>query len=377
MNEKEVTTETNIDQDPPKKEKKKFFERRSGWIITGALLVVVIFLLGSVSGAARGINDRVSLAEAQALPRIQSQLAGARQDIEEGRYEVALGRLDWILDEMAEFLTEAELAEIGELYSQTLVLISSRSTPTPQPSPTPTVPAFTPTPDLRGAEELYNTATQFMAQGAWEDAIQALAALREKDLTYRTVQVDGLLYIALRNRGIDKILAQGSLEPGLYDLALAERFAPLDSRAEGLRTWTRFYLTGASFWNVDWSQVVFYFEQVYPHLPNLRDGTFMTATERYRLGAIEYAADLVAAGEYCLALEYYQKALGISENADVRSLAQQASEACAAGASPPAPGPGESPTPVPTDGVQPTPAPTDVPTEEPTPEPTEEGGEGG
>lgn len=328
MEETGNTTQTELKDKKVRKAKKKFFERRSSWYILSALLVVVILAIGSITGAARGINDRISMSETQAAPRIQSQLDGARQDIEEGRYEVALSRLDWILEEMTEFLTEEELAEIGELYSHTLLLIGSIKTPTPQPSPTPTEPVFTPTPDLRGVQELFDTALQQIADGAWEDAINTLKALRENDLTYRTVHVDGLLYIALRNRGIQKILSEGSLEPGIYDLTLAERFAPLDSRAEGLRTWTRLYLTGASFWDVDWSQVVFYFEQVYPHLPNLRDGTFMTATERYRIGVIKYATQLTAAGEYCLAQEYFEKALSISEDSSARTLSESAAEAC-------------------------------------------------
>jgi len=373
MDEIENTQQTDIKDNETRKPKKKFIERRSAWVLITVILVVLILAIGAVSGAARGISDRVSLAESQAAPRIQSQIAGARQDLEDGRYEVALTRLDWILEEMTEFITDDELAEIGDLYSQALLLIGSVRTPTPQPSPTAVEPVFTPTPDFRDAQELFDTAQQLVANGAWEDAINTLIALREKDLTFRTVQVDGLLYISLRNRGLQKILAEGSLEPGLYDLALAERFAPLDTRAEGLRTWTRLYLTGASYWDVDWAQVVFYFEQVYPHLPNLRDGTFMTATERFRIGAIEYAQQLAGSGEYCLAQEYFEKALGIQEDAEVRSMAQNAADACLGVTQPPQPPSGE-PTPTPGEGLTPTPTPTEQPTQEITPEPPEEPG---
>jgi hypothetical protein len=393
MNENETTTQAIVEDEEPKKAKKKFFERRSGWIITAVGLVLLILILAAVTGAARGINDRVSLAETQAAPRIQSQLDGARLDIEEGRYEVALSRLNWILEEMGDFLSEAELAEVGEVYSQTLVLISQIGTPTPQPSPTPIIPENTPTPDLRGEQDLFDTATQFMEDGAWDDVILTLAALRQKDITFRTVQVDGMLYIALRNRGIDKILIEGSLEPGIYDLSLAERFAPLDSRSEGIRTWTRLYLTGASYWEVNWAQVVFYFEQVYPHVPNLRDGTFMTATDRYRLGAIAYANELAAFGDYCLAQQYYERALAISGNPEIQPTAQWVGEACAAGVEAPPPSPPEEdqPTPTPGTGLAPAPTlaqtemppsqstgePTAEPTGDTTVEPTEEPGGGG
>jgi tetratricopeptide (TPR) repeat protein len=387
MNENETTTQTHVEGEEPKKAKKKFFERRSGWIISGVSLMLVILIMAAVIGAARGINDRVFLAETQAAPRIQSQLDGARLDIEEGRYEVALSRLNWILEEMADFLSEDELAEVGEIYSQTLVMIAQIGTPTPRPTPTEIEPVNTPTPDLRGAQDLYDNARQFMEDRAWNDVILTLAALRQKDISFRTVQVDGMLYIALRNRGIEKILVEGSLEPGIYDLSLAERFAPLDSRAEGIRTWTRLYITGASFWEVNWAQVVFYFEQVYPHVPNLRDSTFMTATDRFRLGAIEYANELAALGDYCLAQEYYERSLAISANPEIQPTAQWIGEACASGEEAPPPSPQEEvqPTPTPGTGLGPTPAftptqtetPPGQPTEEPTVAPTDEPGGGG
>ncbi len=370
MTEKDIKKTKTSKNEKPERPKKKFLERRSSWYVITLVVFLLIVALGALFGVFQGIRDRVQLAEAQAAPRIQSQLDSAKQDIEEGRYEVALGRLDWILDEMSEYLSDEELAEIGEVYSQTLLLLSQAGAPTPVPSPTPIEPEFTPTPDLRGAEDLYNTARQQFIDQLWDDAINTIIALRETDLQFRSVQVDGMLYVALRNRGLDKILIEGSLEPGIYDLTLAERFAPLDSRAEGLRTWTRFYLTGASYWGVDWEQVVFYFEQVYPHLPNLRDGTNMTATERFRIGAIEYGSQLAAIEEFCLAQEYFDRAFAIAPDPEVQPTAQWVAEKCWDIQNPPAPPQPELATPTPT------PEGTGVaPTEEPTPEPPVNGGD--
>lgn len=360
-----------------KRPRKKFLERRSSWFFLGILLALLILLGGSMLGIPKGIDDRVSLAETQASPKIQAQLESAKLDIAEERYEVALDRLNWILEEMAPFMSEAELTEVGNLYSQTLLKISTTGSPTPVPSPTPTVIVYTPTPDLRGEEEIFTAAQQHIAAEEWDLAIQALEALREKNLDYKTIQVDGMLYVALRNRGVQKILVDGSLEPGIYDLTLAEQFAPLDSSAEGFRTWTRLYLTGASYWGVNWGQVVYYFEQVYPMLPNLRDGTFMTATERFRIGSVEYAEQLHAAGDVCLAQEYFDKALSIQDDETVRALRDEAAEECFTLNNPPteiptekAPVPQPNPTKAPTKG--PTAEPTEEPTEEPTVEPTEE-----
>lgn len=368
MTEHDINLPPNNDQKDSKPPKKKFLERRSSWFFMGFLLVLMIILIGILLGIPQGINDRVSLAETQASPKIQTQLENARLDIEEGRYQIALERLDWILEEMTPYMSEGELAEVGELYSQTLLMLSSSGTPTPLPTATATIPVNTPTPDLRGEEELFTLAQQQIASEAWDEAIQTLEALRQKSLDYKSVKVDGMLYVALRNRGVQKILVEGSLEPGIYDLTLAERFAPLDSTAEGYRTWTRLYLTGASFWGVDWSQVVYFFEQVYPALPNLRDGTNMTATERFRIGALQYGLQLAAEGKYCEAQEYFDKAFSISVDPEIQPTAQWVADECWKKLNPPTPVPSATPTPT---GEIPTEEPTQEPSPEPSPEPTE------
>jgi type II secretory pathway pseudopilin PulG len=363
MTEKDTEVTQPVPKKKKKKDKKKFFQRRFSWYMIGLLIAILIVAAGALLGIPRGINDRVQLAEAQAAPKIQAQLESAKLDIEEGRYEVAMGRLDWILDEMSPYLTDAELTEVGDLYSQVLLMVNASGTATPAPSPTPTMPDYTPTPDLRGEEDLFTTAEQLITAESWDEAIQTLEALREKSLTYKSIEVDGMFYIALRNRGLQKILTDGSLEPGIYDLTLAEQFAPLDSTAEGIRTWARLYLTGASYWGVDWSQVVYYFEQVYPALPNLRDGTGMTATERFRQAAIQYGSQLAAQKKWCEAQEYFDKAMAIGADPEAQPTANWVAEKCWAKQHPPTTQPPE-PTP--------TPSPTGEPTTETPPTETTE-----
>ena len=363
-NNTEVTQPVTGDE-KKKKDKKKFFQRRSSWYLLGVLVALLIIGLGALLGVPRGINDRVRLAEVQAAPKISAQLENAKLDIEEGRYQVALERLDWILDEMSSFLSEEELSKVGEMYSQTLLKLTLEERATLEPSPTPTEPEHTPTPDLRGEEELYTSAWALLIAGSWDELIKTLEALREKNLAYKTIQVDGLFYVGLRNRGVQKILVEGSLEPGIYDLSLAERFAPLDSAADGFRTWARLYLTGASYWSVDWAQVVYYFEQIYPALPNLHDGSHLTATERFRIGAIEYASLLAAEGNYCEAQEYFEKASAISSDPEVQPTAQWAADECWKKQNPPTQTePEVTPTLTPTGTIE-------APTETPTPDPTD------
>lgn len=328
MDENNIEATQLITNKKQKKSKKKFFERRFSWIFMGIIVSLIILAAGVLLGIPKGINERLAVAETQAAPKIESQLESTRLDLEEGRYEVALTRLDWILEEMIEYLSDEQLEEVGVLYSQALLNVTTSDTQTVQSTPTSTEPTLTPTPDLRGEEELYVSAQELIAAESWDEAIQTLESLREKNLEYKAVQVDGMFYVALRHRGVQKILAEGSLEPGIYDLTLAEQFAPLDSTAEAYRTWARYYLTGASYWDVDWTQVIYYFEMVYQALPNLMDGSYVTATERYRLGLLYYGLELAAAGDYCEAQEYIEQALAIADDAEVQPTAEWIEEKC-------------------------------------------------
>lgn len=353
MDENEAIALDSQNEEDQQQQKKNFFERKISWLLMGVIVFIIILFIGALLGVPKGINDRVKLAETQTAPKIQAQLDGAKLDLEEGRFQVALERLDWILEEMSAYLDEDQSEEVGQLYSEALLKISTSGTPTPLATTAPTIPANTPTPDFRDEIELFELAQEHIRDEAWDEAIQTIEALRQKSVEYRAVEVDGMLYIALRNRGLDKIIIDGSLEPGLYDLALAERFAPLDSTAEGVRTWTRYYLTGASFWGVDWEQVLYYFEQVYPQFPNLRDGTNLTAKERYRIAANKYALQLAAAEEYCKAQEYFELAKSIGPDPEIQPTAQWVGEECWAI---------ENATPTPNEEpeVEPTPTPSPV-----------------
>jgi hypothetical protein len=145
------------------------------------------------------------------------------------------------------------------------------------------------------------------------------------------VDVDGMLFIAMRNRGIDKILKESDLEGGLYELTQAARFGPLDSEAQSYINWVSLYITGASFWDLDWSKVVEYFSQVGPAMPGLRDRSGMTATERWRLGWFNLGKKSLSEGDVCTAVEQFQASLNVRPDPEVEQAFQQASEQCNAG----------------------------------------------
>jgi hypothetical protein len=133
-----------------------------------------------------------------------------------------------------------------------------------------------------------------------------LETLRKRTPEFRAIDVDGMLFLSLRQRGVQKI-GEGNLESGIYDLSLAERFGTLDTEADSRRVWAQYYIRGASFWEVDWGQAAFYFEQVAPMFPNMHDGTFWYASQRYIEALTYYIEALENEKEWCKAEEQYIK----------------------------------------------------------------------
>lgn len=273
----------------------------------------------------RDINSDVAL-------ELQVQFELARMDITEKRYEAARARLEWIIEWNPGF------PGVTDLLAEALYQASITATPTLAPTPTPVPP--TPTPDTRGIEKLYSDAQEALLGGNWTVAIDTLLTLRKRDANYNAVKVDGMLYVALRYRGLDKIKGSGKtdvtitkvdLEGGMYDLKLAENFGPLDVDALKYRRWAQWYISGSSFWNVDWQRAVEYFALVSNEAPYLVDINGWPAIERYRYALIKYADQLAGMGDCAGASEQYQKALALGPNLDLEATAVAASSNCSPG----------------------------------------------
>jgi hypothetical protein len=337
------------------------------WALVGFLAFILLAFSSAFLGYRSGINQRQGAEAAQASQLAAEQYHLALQDMEARNYYRARQRFEYVISIDPNFPGATEGLANALLYQN--------ATATPTIAPTPTV---SPTPDLRGVEELYTQAQQELVNSDWNAAIETLLTLRKADIEYQVVWVDNMLYISFRNRGADKILKDGDLEGGIYDLTLAEQFGPLDADANSYLTWAGLYITGASFWELDWAQAVYYFEQVGPALPNLRDGSGWTAAERYRLALIGYGGFLADQDEWCSALEQYQLALTFGSDPELEEAIDKADEECRpksekedtpdedTGGEPTAtPVPDSGPTatkPAPTE-----PSPTELPPKEPSP----------
>jgi tetratricopeptide (TPR) repeat protein len=319
--------------------------RRGFWI--GLLILMLLIVLGALCGGGTGILARKQAEANQVAQSLGEQFTLSQEDVAAGRYDIARQRLEYILGEDPDYPgAQAMLAD---------VIVKQQITPTPSDTPTPTI---TPTPDLTQADALFAQVEEHLAASNWDAALATLDELRVAAPTYKAAVVDGMYYISFRNRGVDKMLKQNNLEGGIKDLGLAERFGPLDGLASGYRTFAETYIRGASFWDTDWEQAVYYFGQVAPYLPYLSDSSGFTAQERYRLALIGWGTSLYDQQKWCQAQDILTEALELGDDAEARHLRNDARDKCHP---PKTAGPTDTPT---LEGGV-TPPPTEPPTETP------------
>jgi len=305
------TIESTQPGQPARKKTRRFTWRK---FLLGFLGLILLIGLGGVGGYYQAIGDR-SHAEATVISRqTTEQYALALIDIQNTNYDAAQQRLNFIIQ------NDPSFPGASEKLAQVMVLAAV---------PTATVtPTITPTPDFSGVEEVFQRAQQYQNIQDWPNVIANLDTLRRKDSTYRSAEVDGMYYFALRNYGYDLITKQGNLEGGIYQLTLAERFGPLDSTTNGLREGARLYILAASFWELDWKNAVFYFQQLYAGWPSMWDGT-MIASERYRIASMRYGDQLFGEQRYCEAFQQYQNARAFGAlDATSAKMANQAMQQC-------------------------------------------------
>jgi tetratricopeptide (TPR) repeat protein len=321
---------------------KKIMVRRWPWILLGLFFLLVGAGAGTWMGYQAGLQLRLARHQADVMITATTQFQLGIQDQAAGRLDMARRRFEYVI--------QLDPSFPGAAKKLTEVMLAQAVTEVPTAAPTPTL---VPTPDMRGVEDLIKQAQFDMRKQDWDATINVLDTLRKADINYRSIDADGMYYLALRYRGINKVLKEGNLEGGLYDLSLAERFGPLDRDADSYRTWARIYLAGASFWGVDWPKVIDYFGQIVTSLPGLRDNTNFTVQERYRIALLRYGDQLAQKEDWCGAQKQYQLSLEIVADQTAEATLKHLKDQC----SPPVtktPKPTKVKEILPTDNIAPT-----------------------
>jgi hypothetical protein len=282
----------------------------------GALCIMIA--LSAFIGYRSGRTDFGAQGTATLEAYLVEQFQLGLEDFAAGNLELARQRFEYV------YLHDSSNQAAADKWVEISLILNTTATTTP-PSAGPTA---TPTVDPRPVEELFTAALNAIQGRRWDEALDILAALRKANPQHRTVNVDGMIFTALRNRGVDKILNRGELEGGLYDFAQAEFFQPLDRDALIYQGWARLYLQGKAFYGAYPEIAASYFGQLAGVIPGLRDDTGRTAWFLYWSSLVQIG-DLLAADEnWCEASDAYTVALNTGNDATVASTAQAVQELC-------------------------------------------------
>jgi hypothetical protein len=327
------TEPTQEDQSPPSSEASRLW-RRLRWFL---LIIPAALIIAGAGGYYAGLNQREAEQRTALAEQVDEQFNLGVEDLAAGRFEIARQRLEYVVR------LDPTYPGVADRLAEALLAVNA---PTPSPEPD-----FTPTPNLAPVQELFDQAKAAYNDQDWSTAINTLIALRAKDPSYQAIQVDGMLYGALRARALDRIRIQWDLEQGLYDLARAENFGPLDSEAVNWRTSARLYLSANSNMGLNWPRATNDFLELC--LAGLWD-----SCDKLSTAANAYADFMSETTEFCSTAEQYtawEFPPDIPVLARVYEFGSYLVDRCEEVSAPP-------PEPTPTGG------PAETPTEQPTPE---------
>ncbi len=270
-------------------------------IYIAALFIVGIFayLQGRQTNA---FNNDEQLSQA-----LGEQYELGVEDLEAGRYAIARQRFEAVI----QYDPEYPGAEDG-LVEALIHLDVPTTTPTPQ---------ATATPDPSPPDQLLANARAAINAGDWNTVVNKLLTLRGKDPEYEKIKVDGYLYIALRNIGMD-LIAQGEMEEGLYNLSLAEQFGPLDRDALFRRTLAQQYLLANSFIGLNWERAAELFAGL------CEQGATTDSCPKFAEAAWKYGDQLWDADDPCGADAQYQASLDAYPFPELEPTADKADDEC-------------------------------------------------
>jgi tetratricopeptide (TPR) repeat protein len=274
--------------------------------IIGCALIAALAVAG-IGGMIAGQNELNARATQTTTVQIDVQFGQARADLEAGHYGLAAERFRWVLEKSPGYPGAAEgLAQAESVLSQTSTPLATLSPSTNQ-----------------NPDELLAEAEGYYKASEWANAIARFQELQVIAPTHREAEVKEMLHRALVTLGLQYVRGD-RLQEGLTLLDQAKAIRPLDDQAEGERRLATFYVTGRTYFGLNWSITIQNFQAIYDVAPDYRD-----VKDQLWQAYVSSGDQLVALGGHCDAAMQYEEALDLRKKDEIQPKLDAAEEACA------------------------------------------------
>ncbi len=289
--------------------------------IAGLLLIIFSVLIGwFLLIAFLGWQSGQKALQDKQVAQLERQITLADENITQGNYQLALTRLEWVLDR------DSGSTQAQRLRDQALAGIGATPEPTPVTAVTVTpastrLPTATPGSIGSPNDELLRI-QRLVATKYWEEALPALIAFQQQFPSFEREETDQLLYDVYMNYGLDLITGE-QVELGMYYLAQAQQLGDLPQSALDYQTWAELYTQGISFYGVNWDASAYYFRDLCLAAPFFQSSCDQLFTVLVSLGD-QYAF----AQDWCPAQDLYAEASRHQTTAELSEKRTQAQENC-------------------------------------------------
>lgn len=296
-------------------------KKRQSVRIAGLLLIIFSVLVGwFLLIAFLGWQSGQQALQDKQAAQLDRQMTLAEDDIAQGNYQLALTRLEWVLER------DAGSAQAKSLREQALAGIGATPEPTPVTAVTVTpastrLPTATPGSIGSPSDELLRI-QRLVATKYWEEALAALIAFQQQFPSFEREETDQLLYDVYMNYGLDLISGE-KVELGMYYLTQAQQLGDLPQSARDYQTWAELYTQGISFYGVNWDASAYYFRDLCLAAPFYQSSCDHLLTALISLGD-QYAF----AQDWCPAQSLYNEANSYQTTAELNNKRTEAQENC-------------------------------------------------
>ncbi|MEZ4515425.1 MAG: hypothetical protein R3C44_00825 [Chloroflexota bacterium] len=221
----------------------------------------------------------------------------ARSDITAGSVDLAMRRLDWVLEQDSGYSAALALRSEVQATIDAAAVVRPTETPAPTEEPVATEEATVETDSLPELQEI----RLLTAREAWDEALPLLLDFQQRNPDYERQETDELLFETYLNLGLVTIEGDG-IELGLNYLAQAERLGNLPQEAQDYRYWGNLYLDGIAYYGVNWDVAGYYFRDLCAAAP-----FFQNSCQLLTEVMTKQAEQLAFAGDWCPAEEIYQE----------------------------------------------------------------------